>query len=321
MTGEADSPSAASRNDRADGDGDAPIQLDYVAVPDDLKPYFTTFFLFRCDVARLEDIQPAAMGQLQFYFAGVGGPMHFAGRTDRTTPVTLMAPPSAAAPFEITGPMRSFGAVLGPLGWAAFTGLAADEYADRLVDAETVFGPEIEALRIQLAELFAADPEMDGTALAAPLAEFLRPRLRPLPAGHVALVHCVVDWLGSALTPDVNDLYARSGYSPRQAQRLVARYFGSSPKHLIRKYRATRIVALLGQPNISDEQVAALVDEYYDQPHMIREIREFIGRTPARFGDGETPIMQAMVNVRNFYQIKPHVAPIPEGLVDEAPAD
>ncbi len=44
---------------------------------------------------------------------------------------------------------------------------------------------------------------------------------------------------------------------------------------------------------------------------MIREIREFVGRTPVRlFAESET-ILRTLVDVRNFRDIKPNVAPLP----------
>ena len=51
-----------------------------------------------------------------------------------------------------------------------------------------------------------------------------------IPQRHAEVVKLVADWLGSSLSPDVEDLFARSPYSPRQLQRLVDRYYGLTPK-------------------------------------------------------------------------------------------
>lgn len=287
------------------------VRLDYVAPPPDLAAYITTFYLFRCDEPVIRDIQPAATGQLHVYLAGEGRMFFPHGRTDAAHFVTLMAPLCAAAPFEVAGPFHTFGAVLAPLGWAALTGLDAAKSADRLLDAAEVFGAAAIAMGDAVAALYAARPDTDGPDLMPPVADFIRARLRPIPEDHRALLRSVTEWLGTALDPPIAELYARTAYSPRQVQRLVARYFGSSPAHLVRKYRATRVAALLGQPDVDDATVAFLTDQFYDQPHMIREIREFVGRTPKRLGDGGSPINDAVVNVRNFYQITPHVAPMP----------
>ena len=80
----------------------------------------------------------------------------------------------------------------------------------------------------------------------------------------------------------------------------------------MRKYRALRVVALLNDPSTTDEQVAELLNYFYDQSHLIREVRTFSGRTPSRFGDDQAPILEQLLSVRNFREIKPNVAALPE---------
>jgi AraC-like DNA-binding protein len=286
------------------------LSLTYLPVPSDLEPFVTTFFLARCEAAAIRDIQPAATAQLQVYLSGRGRMLYPSGRVDRSFPETFQAPQSAAAPFEIEGPFHLFGTAIAPLGWAALTGLDAAEHGDRLHDARAMLGPRMAAAADTIRRLYAASPTMEGAELVAPMADFLRGALRTVPADHAALVAATTRWLGSGFSPSLSDLYAQSGYSPRQVQRLVARYFGSTPAHLVRKYRATRVAALLSDPATDEATIAHLEDQFYDQPHMIREIREFIGRTPSRLGDGESPILDAVVHVRNFYQISPNAAPL-----------
>lgn len=287
------------------------IRLDYFAPPADLASHVITYFRIRSAEPVTRDVQPASAGQFYVYLSGEGR-MNFAdGRVEPGYAVTVMGPLNRAASYEVEGPLDVFGAALGPLGWAALTGRDAATHADRLFDAAAMLGPDAavagETIRA-LAHAGDGDGVAAGEAMAAALSTFLRARFRPLQAQHVALVGAVIEWLGSGLNPPVEDLYARTDYSPRQAQRLVARFFGVSPIHLARKYRATRVAALLGEPDIDDATVAALTDKFYDQPHMIREIREFIGRTPKRLGAGDAPILEAVVNVRNFVQISPEPA-------------
>ncbi len=287
------------------------MSLTYIAPPAYLQPFITTFFLFRCDERIIRDVQPAAVGQFQVYLRGKGRMFYPHGRTDRSHPVTLQGPTTVAAPFEVEGPFHAIGAAISGLGWVALTGIAADQAVDRLFDASEVMGPETDALGEDLRASYEAHPNTDGEALAARLAEFLRARLQTVPDGHRAVIKCVTDWLSTGLNPPVQELYDACPYSPRQVQRLVVRYFGSSPTHLARIYRATRVVALLSEPGVTDERVAELTNAFYDQSHMIREIREFVGRTPTRlFAESET-ILRTLVDVRNFRDIKPNVAPLP----------
>lgn len=287
------------------------MQLDYIAPPADLQPFVTTYFLFHRDQVRIADIQPAAVGQFQIYLRGSGTMQYPHGRTDPSHPETLQGPTTVAAPFEVDGPFHAFGAALSGLGWAALTGLPANKATDSLIDATTVFGPAARELGEAIRAAYEADPEMDGQALADTVSAFIRPRLRPIPPGHVALLQQVAEWIGSGLNPPVQALYDASDYSPRQVQRLVARYLGSVPAYLARIYRTTRVVALLSQPEVSEERVAELTDAYYDQSHMIREIRMFTGRTPARLLAEDDSILRTLLDVRNFREIKPQVAPLP----------
>jgi AraC-like DNA-binding protein len=287
------------------------MSLEYVPAPPDLQPYVTTFYLFRCDESVIRDIQPAAVGQLQIYLRGRGR-MHYPhGRTDLSFPETLQGPTTVAAPFEVDGPFHAFGGALSALGWAALTGLRADRAADRLLDASAILGPDAAVLGRELRETYQAEPGTDGSRLAERAVAFIRPRLRPVPWKHMELIQRVPQWLGTGFNPPVEALHAMGGYSQRQVQRLVTRYFGSSPTLLARAYRATRVVALLSQPGVTDEQVAALTNEFYDQPHMIREIRQFAGRTPARLLAENDSILRQLLDVRNFREIKPNVAPLP----------
>ena len=71
---------------------------------------------------------------------------------------------------------------------------------------------------------------------------------------------------------------------------------------------------LLSRPDLTPDEIAAVEDHFYDQPHMIREIRLFAGRTPARIADPDTPFLSAMMDLRNFREKGPRLAPIPDDL-------
>ena len=299
-------------NARADLTALDAIRLDYLAPPADLGPFVTTYFLFRCNDRYIRDIQPAAVGQFQIYLCGQGMMGYPHGRADPSFPETLQGPTTAAAPFEVNGPFHAFGAALSALGWAAFTGIEGKEAADRLFDARSVFGQPVRDLGDEVRAIYDRDPETDGAAMVEKVSAFIRHRLKRVPAEHVELLKQVADWLGTGFNPPVQALYDVSRYSPRQVQRLVLRYFGSSLSHLVRAYRATRVVALLSEPGVTDERVALLTNEFYDQSHMIREIREFVGRTPHRLAAEEETILRVLVDVRNFREIKPNVAPLPK---------
>ena len=286
------------------------IELNYFPAPEQLHPFVTTLFHFRCDEVEIRDMQPAAVGFLYFFLRGQGK-MHFAsGITDPSYPVSLMTPSAVAVPFEVDGPFHCVGAALLPRGWAAFTGLDADEHGNRIYDAAQWLGPEVAEMGARFRAAYENDA-MSPEKICAEIAAFIAARLKPINPRHDALMTRITDWLSSSLDPPLEALIEGSGYSDRQLQRLVVRYYGVTPKQLVRKYRALRVAALLQSPETSAEQIAGLLNLFYDQSHLIREIRLFAGRTPARLGDSEQPILDALLDLRNFREITPGLAAIP----------
>ncbi|MGB3738970.1 MAG: AraC family transcriptional regulator [Pontixanthobacter sp.] len=277
--------------------------LDYLAVPADLSDFVTTFYHFRCDERVIEDIQPAAVGHLTLFPYGKGT-MRFAdGPSDPSHECNLLTPSSVAAPFTMNGPFHAIGAVFTPLGWAALTGLPADEHANRLHAAADWLGEEAGIFGSRLCDDY-RHGRRTGAQCAGALGEFITSRLKPVHPRHAALIAATNDWLGGAINPNVETLFASLAYSRRQAQRLVERYFGLPPKALARKYRALRAAMLMSLPRLSDAMDAELAEAFYDQSHMIREIRLFAGRTPARLGDDDSPFLHEMLDPRNLREIR-----------------
>ncbi len=295
------------------------IELEYFPAPEALAPFITTFFHFRCDEALISDVRPASAGLLAFFLRGEAQLFVRDGTVDSSHPASLVTPLSAAAPILVDGPWHVFGAAISPLGWGALTGgLSAATHANRLLDAADLIDPSLAAFAARLKAAYNAPgsaagdpPGLTSDAMIDMASAALQPLLRAVPPAHAKLIGTVAEWLGGALSPMVDDLMAKSPYSPRQLQRLVDHYFGLPPKQLARKYRALRAAALLGHPDTPPEQVAAVEDQFYDQSHMIRELRLFAGRTPARLGNSDAPVLSALLDLRNFREVTPSFAAMP----------
>ena len=259
--------------------------MELFAASEAVAPFVTTFFRLRCDEREIRDVQPSSIGIVAAMRRGSGDIRFLDGRVEPSRRFMLLTPTSAAATFEVEGPWDVFGAMLSPVGWASLTGLSAATHGNRLLDASEVLPPPlIEAGRALLSGEDMSEAEMVATLSSAILAS-----VRPLPAGHVGFIKTVADWLARSLSPELDELYASATLSERQVQRLTERYFGLSPVRLARKYRALRAAVLLSRPAITADDIAAVRDHFYDQPHMIREIRMFAGRTPARIADPDKP--------------------------------
>lgn len=278
------------------------IAIDYIAPAPSIAPFVTTLYHFRCDEKLIRDIQPAAIGNLCLFPHGKGEMQFAQGHRDPNHEVGLLTPLSRATPIVVEGPFHAFGAALTPLGWAALTGLHAGQYRNRLLPAGEVLGPGIDALGQGLLAAYRAGT-MSGRDCALALGDFIGANVQPLNARHLELIGATARWLAASFNPAVGELAGVAGYSARQVQRLVERYFGLPPRALARKYRALRAAALLSAPHLSMEDEAEIAEAFFDQSHMIREIAHFVGRTPARLGDMSTPYLAEMIDARNLREL------------------
>jgi AraC-like DNA-binding protein len=279
------------------------IAIDYIAPPPTLGPYVTTLYHFRCDEPLIRDIQPAAIGNLCLFPHGAGEMQFAGGHRDPNHPVGLMTPLSRATPIVVEGPFHAFGAALTPIGWAALTRLHAGQHRDRLLEASTVLGPEIDALGEQLLAGYRTGT-LTGRECAMAIGAFIERRARPINPRHLELIAATGRWLSAAFNPEVSELAGTAGYSARQVQRLVEQYFGLTPRALARKYRALRAAALLSAPELSMEDESAIAEAFFDQSHMIREIAYFVGRTPARLTDQTTPYLAELIHAHNLRELQ-----------------
>lgn len=276
--------------------------LEYIPVPEELSSLVTVFYHYFCDDEIIRDIQPAAIGHLALFARGKGLMALPDGGVDASHDVVLLAPFAEAAHFVVHGPFHAIGAALSPLGWAALTGLDAGQHANRLYNAADHLPAELVAQCLELAAAY-REGNLTGPDCAQRLGALIAANVTMPPAKHLALIGATAEWLSSSLHPEVEALYALSSYSRRQTQRLVQQYFGLAPVALRRKYRALRAAAALSTPELPPEKEAAIGEAFYDQPHMIREIRKFVGRTPARIGAPDAPYLNEMLSARNLREL------------------
>ncbi|MGX7951338.1 helix-turn-helix domain-containing protein [Tsuneonella sp. HG249] len=287
------------------------IRMSLIAPAGAAAPLATTFFRLSCDEEWIRDVQPSSLGIFAVMARG-GGHLHFLdGRVEPSHPLTVITPTDAAATFVVQGPWELCGAMLSPVGWASLTGRSAAVEGNRLHDArEYLPGPLVAAGEGILRDF----DRLSDAEISERLSNGLLAAARPLPEAHVRFIQTMGQWLARSLSPEVADLPAMTGYSGRQVQRLAERYFGLTPKALARKYRALRAAVLLSRPDASADDIAPVQEHFYDQSHMIRELRRFAGRTPARIADPDTPYLASFMSLRDFGEPGVRMAPIPSDL-------
>jgi AraC-like DNA-binding protein len=241
-----------------------------------------SFYVIETGADPIEEAVPAyaaqllvmVRGRVQFTFAD--------GSTGQSSTVFINAPQMRSAQARLEGPVLQVGASLTHTAWQRLANLPADEVHDRLIPADAVLAAD------QIAALEAAAAACRAGAIPP---EALCDHLtRAIAAGpyrlrddHVAVVDAILGWLASGLDPSLAELHARVGVSPRQLQRISRRFFGVAPAQVLKRFRALRAGMLLSQPGINVELHDQLMATYFDQAHLIRDIRRFTGRTPTQY--------------------------------------
>lgn len=263
--------------------GFALVSLKYFVPAEDVRDLVSVYYLFDVDQPQFADNERAAIAQLRFLLEGTADLSFANGETSHGAKDSMLVGPSTGAMhFDVKGPFRMFGVGLLPTGWAALTKKSAADFTDKAVPANKIFTDEIDK-SLELLRNCKSAEEM--TAWADRIFRDLRHRVKPEVE---AFTQMVDEWLSSEPSPPVSALMARSEQSSRQVLRMVNKLYGMPPKYLARKYRALRAARAYAEHN--EEELLELVDAFYDQSHMIREVKFFAGTTPTklRVAEGET---------------------------------
>ncbi|MEO5866989.1 MAG: helix-turn-helix domain-containing protein [Sphingomonas sp.] len=253
------------------------VRLDYAVPAADLQEYVTLFYYFRADLPKFEDVERADYAQLRFRLSPAATGYRFAdGVTQSATDIHLLGPTCGPVRSWSDGPILLFGMGLTAAGWRAMIGNDASQMLNRSVDAEGLLGSSrLQAARVALANVASVE---DCAAIAEPLVrELIGNRL----GTSLVFVRQVDGWLAASPSPEMDDLIAVTGLSRRQIERKCKAMYGAPPKMLARKYRALKAaVALASNAETFDD---AIERGFYDQSHMIREVKQFTGMTPRQF--------------------------------------
>lgn len=275
------------------------FELTYRPPPRDLIDFVSAFYLFEADEVAIDDLERADVAQLRFVIAGSGDILFPDGRAEAFHPASLCGPRLTASRVRARGPVRMFGCGLQPAGWIALTHADASTYANRIADAEAVLGDGMAACRAAVA----AAPDID--AMADIVAAHLRACVAAAQGLPIGLIRVVDGWLESSISPEIADLVAQTGLSQRQTEKLVKQVYGAPPKLLARKYRALRTANAIAHGDGSWQDYAA--DYYYDHSHCIRDIKAFIGITPAAICKARSRLSQLTFGRR---QLEGSIAPL-----------
>jgi AraC-like DNA-binding protein len=239
-----------------------------------LAEFVTLFYHFRADVDIFEDTERADNAQFRIRLTTGGAEYLFPDATfQQAADMHVIGPTSGALKVRAKGPVRVFGFGLSAAGWAAMLGNDASSMLNRVIDASELFG----AARLRAAQ-DALRAESETAAMVAIGEALVRELIQADDGGALGFVRMVDTWLAGSPSPEMNDLIAATGLSRRQIERKCNSLYGAPPKLLARKYRALR--AAIAFATEGEELDDIIARGFYDQSHLIREIKQFTGLTP-----------------------------------------
>ena len=174
------------------------------------------------------------------------------------------------------------GAHFKPGGMAPFLGLPSDELADQVVELDRVWGSQALVWREQLLEA------RGGAAKLRLLESILRQRLRAarpasVPSGRVnhAIQRLEQEQAGHPLA--IAALADELGISHKHLISEFRRSVGLTPKTFGRIRRFQGVLGRVHAQKRVEWADVACVCGYYDQPHFVRDFKEFSGLNPTQF--------------------------------------
>lgn len=269
------------------------ITVRFFRLSEPLAPYFTALYLTEID---------AGDGLVTDYLHPEWPALRF---TEGPPPVACVGPGELAPqwPFVANGPTseaihfgvrtsRVWGLGLQPAGWAKFATGDASALANTTVDGST--DPCFALFAGILPQIEACEGTIDDKAELID-AHLMRYADRPVPR-EAEITACQAALRDPAIG-EVTALQDRLGLSIKSLERLCRRYFGFTPKVLLRRQRFLRSLAqYMLDPSLS--WLGALDGQYHDQAQFVREFRAFMGLTPSEYARLPHPILEPIMRQR-----------------------
>ena len=268
--------------------------FEWVAAEGSLVPYLNSLYMVRVGDEEVVDVMPAYSGQLLVVLAGEASMAFADGSRAATGPAGFMCPLTQAHSFAMQSGTVVLGVSLNFLGWAALTGLPVDTYRDRYLPVGEAMGAEFARACHEIVQRAQSGALGEREALDE-IAALVAASIEQLPERHSQVIGRTLEWLSSSFKPEIADLLEQLPYSERQVQRLVTKFFGQPPVRLIRRYRAIRAATILSMPELAPKLEEEVREAFYDQAHMIKEIRHFTGRTPRRLQPKVDSVVKKML--------------------------
>lgn len=269
------------------------IGVRFFRLSEALQPYFTALYLTVIEAgdALVVDYLHPEWAAMRF----TEGPPPIAsigpGEMVPQWPFVAGGPTSLSTHFGVRT-SRVWGLGLQPAGWAKFAQGEACNLANMTVDGTThpafaLFAPILG---------FVLESDGSDESKAALIDEYLMAHADRAVAREDEILACQA-LLRDPDIGEVSRLQDELGMSAKALERFCCRYFGFTPKVLLRRQRFVRSLAqYMLDPSLS--WVAALDGQYHDQAQFVREFKAFMGLTPSEYAALPHPIVEPIMRQR-----------------------
>ncbi len=284
--------SVRAENEAVDEKAGFSLRTRFYAPPPQFDGCFTTFYQLALDCDEGEviaDLLQPEWGNIRF-FAHSSPRAQISDSLVENARFTATGPSSLPCEFEL-GTTRMWGIGFLPLGWARFVGADATGLANTVCNGAThpVFA------KFDFLSDVLCDPTVSTEEQLAFLSETLERLMQPnRDEPKIMRIHTAL-FGGEHIV--VGDLAAECGMSIRTLERVCHRYFGFSPKLLLRRQRFMRSLSsfMLHQGTRWTE---AMDGEYHDQAQFTREFTQFMTMTPSKYAALDHPILSSFMEAR-----------------------
>jgi AraC-like DNA-binding protein len=262
----------------------------------DLAPFIRRHYIFSADLPADFEIADRLLSETAFVRILIKG--DWAAETapgEWTTagPTVLFGANAHPLPVRVRGSFTVAGFGIKPGGWEALFARSAHELTDGMVPLSQEWGGIADTMYAEV-----ANAESDEAIVAA-MERALHAQLDAIGKPHEDMLITRYEAIARLdSTAKVEDVAASLGLSVRQIERRCLKAFGMSPKSVFRRSRFLDMaMAMRGLSSVSEAQLATL--RYFDQSHLNREFRTFVGMTPGQFRKSETPLLTAGLKLRS----------------------
>ncbi|MEL6485924.1 MAG: AraC family transcriptional regulator [Pseudomonadota bacterium] len=257
---------------------------------------FTTFYQMVLDVedggTLVDHLQPE-WANIRF-FTGSQPSAEIAGSKLSGSHFGATGPSSLPCRFEL-GSAKMWGIGFLPIGWARFFDDEAYDLANTVWDGRT--HPAF--ARFDAMSKVLTDPDASVEEQYDHIVETLEALMKP--SRDEAKIRRIHEALVDGHFATVCDLADHCAMSVRTLERVCRRYFGFTPKLLMRRQRFMRSLSsfMLHQARGGGSRWTEAMDaEYHDQAQFTREFREFMTMLPSDYAALEHPILASFMEAR-----------------------